>query len=367
LNIIYRRLSDDTPDLTKKLDNLLKLFSKLIVKTSGNVSNALEIIKILDDKYGIFDDNFTFDDFINYLKEKGMIIERNNGFALTSLASVRIRRDIFNEIFGKLRNKAEGQHELFTTGMGVEKTHFTRKYRFGDHIYNIDHTQTLTNVFIKNGIDKFFLKEDDIEIYETEQQTSVSSVLLIDISHSMILYGEDRITPAKLVAVALAELILSRYKHDTLDVVVFGDDARNINISDIPFIEAGPYHTNTKAALDLARNILHRKKNTNKQIFMITDGKPSAIYENINGIKKLYKNSWGLDPKIINKTLDEAVICRRQKINITTFMLSDDPYLLNFIDTFTEANNGKAYYCDLNNLGEYIIKNYIRNKLRFED
>ena len=203
------------------------------------------------------------------------------------------------------------------------------------------------------------MKEEDLEVYETEHQTFCATVLMIDISHSMILYGEDRITPAKQVALALSELIKTRYPKDYLVPVVFGDDARVVSVSELPFLNVGPYHTNTKAGLELARNLLRRKGNLNKQIFMVTDGKPSAIFDS-NG--RLYKNSFGLDLKIVNKTLDEAVACRREQIPITTFMVASDPYLIDFVEELTKANQGRAYYSSLSNLGEFVFVDYIRNR-----
>jgi uncharacterized protein with von Willebrand factor type A (vWA) domain len=182
---------------------------------------------------------------------------------------------------------------------------------------------------------------------------------MIDISHSMILYGEDRITPAKQVALALSELISTRFPKDYLSLVTFGDEAELVSINELPFLTVGPYHTNTKAGLQLARNLLRKHGNANKQIFMVTDGKPSAIFD---GNGRLYKNSFGLDPKIVNKTLDEAVACRREHIPITTFMVARDPYLINFVEELTKANQGRAYYSSLNNLGEFVFVDYIRNR-----
>jgi uncharacterized protein with von Willebrand factor type A (vWA) domain len=182
---------------------------------------------------------------------------------------------------------------------------------------------------------------------------------MVDISHSMILYGEDRITPAKQVALALSELIITRYPKDYLGLVVFGDDAQLVSINELPFLNVGPYHTNTRAGLQLARNLLRKKGTSNKQIFMVTDGKPSAMFD---GNGRLYKNSFGLDPKIVNKTLDEAVACRREHIPITTFMVARDPYLINFVEELTRANNGRAYYSSLSNLGEFVFVDYIRNR-----
>jgi uncharacterized protein with von Willebrand factor type A (vWA) domain len=176
----------------------------------------------------------------------------------------------------------------------------------------------------------------------------------------MILYGEDRITPAKRVAMALSELIMTRYPKDTLDVIVFGNDAWEIQVKDLPYLQVGPYHTNTVAGLELAMDILRRRKHPNKHIFMITDGKPTCLKEG----DQYYKNSFGLDRKIMNKCFGLAAQCRRAKIPVTTFMIARDPYLQKFVEDFTEINKGKAFYTSLNGLGEYIFADYERNKKR---
>ena len=187
----------------------------------------------------------------------------------------------------------------------------------------------------------------------------MSTVLMIDISHSMILYGEDRITPAKKVAMALSELITTRYPKDTLDILVFGNDAWPIKIKDLPYLNVGPYHTNTVAGLQLAMDMLRRKRNTNKQIFMITDGKPSCL-QLPDG--QYYKNSVGLDPHIVSKCYMMARQARKLHIPITTFMIAEDPYLMQFVDHFTEANQGKAFYTGLKGLGEMIFTDYETNR-----
>ena len=191
-----------------------------------------------------------------------------------------------------------------------------------------------------------------------EHQSACATVLMIDVSHSMILYGEDRITPAKQAALALSELILTRYPKDSLSVVLFGDDAWEVKIRDIPYVSVGPYHTNTKAGLQLAQKLLARQKHVNKQIFMITDGKPSAIFEN----GRFYKNAFGLDPRIVNKTMDEAVACRRKRIPITTFMIATDPALVDFVDTLTKVARGRAYYASPTDLASFVFRDYIRNR-----
>jgi Ca-activated chloride channel homolog len=186
----------------------------------------------------------------------------------------------------------------------------------------------------------------------------VATVLMIDLSHSMVLYGEDRITPARKTALALAELITTRYPKDTLDIVAFGDDAWEVEIKDLPFLQVGPYHTNTRAGLERARTILKRRKNRNKQIFMITDGKPSAHF--VNG--RLYKNPYGLDRQIVNKVLDQGAMARREGIPITTFMIARDPALQDFVRQLTETNKGRAYYSRLDDLGGFLFEDYVRNR-----
>ena len=222
----------------------------------------------------------------------------------------------------------------------------------------IDMTDSIKNSQINHGIDEFQLTENDLEVEERDFKALTSTVLMIDISHSMILYGEDRITPAKKVAMALSELITTKYPKDTLDIIVFGNDAWPIEIKDLPYLQVGPYHTNTVAGLDLAINILRRRKTTNKQIFMITDGKPTCLKEGV----RYYKNSFGLDKKIMNKTLDMAARSRRLGIPITTYMIARDPYLQKFVREFTRTNNGKAFYSNVTGLGDFVFEDYIRNR-----
>ncbi len=365
MKIRYSKWTDLSLTDEQRLEKLFSLFSYMLIQTNGDVNEALDWLGQLDEQYQFFDKSISLDDFIKQLKEKGYIEDNDGMYILKSKGEIRVRQDAFKEIFGNLKKSTEGFHETAKSGTGVERNHQTKKYQFGDQPFNIDTTQTLSNVFKREGLDSFSLTEEDIEVNETEHMSSVSTVLLVDISHSMILYGEDRITPAKQVALALSELILSKYRKDSLNIVLFGDEAREVSVSELPFVSVGPFHTNTKAGLELARHILRGKKNANKQIFMITDGKPSAIYESVTD-RRIYKNSFGLDPKIVNKTLDEAVACRREKIKITTFMIAQDPYLIRFIQDFTKANNGKAYYSSLNELGEQVFVDYLRNKSRFE-
>jgi uncharacterized protein with von Willebrand factor type A (vWA) domain len=336
-------------------DQLFNLFRKLLLQTNGDVNEALNWMTTLNIRYNFTD---ALDEFIERLKDEGIISEQNEVFGLTAKGNQTIRKTAFNEMFSNLEKKGIGQHNIPHTGQGIENLPETRPFAFGDSVDKIETTQSISNAIRRSGIDNFTLKEDDLEVYETEHLASCATVLLIDISHSMVLYGEDRITPAKNVALALSEFIMQQYSKDSFHIVSFGDDADEIEVKDLPYLSVGPYHTNTKAALQRARQILNKKKHENKQIFMITDGKPSCIWEGV----QLYKNPFGLDRKIVNQTLREAVQCRREKIEITTFMVSADPYLQNFVKELSEANKGRAYFTDLKNLGEYIFVDFIKNR-----
>lgn len=340
-------------------EQLLNIFSQLLNITGGNVAEALDIMNQLDRKYNITEKDYGIGDFIQELKDKGYIKENETDtYKITPKTEREIRQKSLDEIFGKLKKSASGNHNTPFSGEGDEKTSEHRSFQFGDLYENIDVTSSLKNAQIQHGFDDFKLTEDDLEIEEREYKTSTSTVLMIDISHSMILYGEDRITPAKKVAMALTELITTKYPKDTIDLIVFGDDAWSIEIKDLLYLQVGPYHTNTVAGLELAMDILRRRKNKNKQIFMITDGKPTCLKIGA----KYYKNSFGLDRKIINKTLDRAAQCKRLGITVTTFMIARDPYLQQFIRDFTIVNKGRAYYSSLTKLGEYLFEDFVKNR-----
>ena len=343
----------------QRLEQLTSFFSYLLLQTSGDVEEALAWLRQIAQDNGIFDENLTLDDLIRKLKESGIIEDAKDALVLTTKGVQRIRQDALREIFTSLRKGGVGSHETPQTGSGVERLSETKKWTVGDAPTNIDLTSTLTNAFKRGGIEEFTLKEEDLEVYQTEHLTSCATVVMLDISHSMILYGEDRITPAKQVALALSELVMQKFPKDYLALVVFGDSAQLMSLSELPFLNVGPYHTNTRAGLQLARNLLRKRKNVNKQIFMVTDGKPSAIHDDTG---RIYKNSFGLDPRIVNKTLDEAVACRREKIVISTFMVARDPYLVNFVEELTKANHGRAYYSGIENLGHFVFVDYIRNR-----
>lgn len=351
---------DPNADGKTKFEQLLNLFLQLLTYTNGDVSEALQWLNQLDNQYGLTSDEYGMGDFLDELKDKGYIDENpvNGTIAITAKTEQGIRRSSLEEIFGKLKKSKQGNHDTFKPGGGDEINPEMRPFQFGDTMEQIDFTESIRNAQINHGVESFNMQEDDLKIRETDYKTQTSTVLMIDISHSMILYGEDRITPAKKVAMALSELITTKYPKDTLDIVVFGNDAWPIEIKDLPYLQVGPYHTNTVAGLELAMDLLRRRKNPNKQIFMITDGKPTCLKIG----KRYYKNSFGLDRKVVNRCINLAAQCKKLKITITTFMIASDPYLQKFVTEFTETNNGKAFFASLDKLGAFIFKDFESGK-----
>jgi Ca-activated chloride channel homolog len=347
-----------------KFDQLLDIFNQLITMSAGDVAQALSWLTQIDQQHNLTDDSYGIANFIEDLKAKGYLKENPGDgppLSLTAKGEQKIRKQSLDEIFGRLRKSPSGgNHRTPFQGPGDELNTDRRAFEFGDGMEQIAMTESLRNAQINNGLEQFSLTERDLEIQDREYQAQTSTVLMIDISHSMILYGEDRITPAKKVAMALSELIMTKYPKDTLDIIVFGNDAWQIQVKDLPYLEVGPYHTNTVAGLQLAMDLLRRRKNKNKQIFMITDGKPTCLKEGL----KYYQNSWGLDRKILSKTLNLAAQCRRLKIPVTTFMIARDQYLKAFVEEFTKINQGKAYYSSLKGLGEFIFEDYESNRKR---
>lgn len=351
-------------------ERLFEIFQELITHTSGDFDEAIDWLRQLDEEYGLTTPDYTIENFIEDLKNKGYIREElipsdhgqgpgKQGNKITEKLERSLRKRALDQIFGKLKRGGAGDHKTSYTGRGDEKAGEYRQYQFGDPLDRISVTESIKNAQVNHGIGDFHLTEKDLVVEETMFKGQMSTILMIDISHSMILYGEDRITPAKKVAMALAELITTRYPKDTLDILVFGNDAWPIAIKELPYLNVGPYHTNTVAGLQLAMDMLRRKRNANKQIFMITDGKPSCL-QLPDG--QYYKNSVGLDERIVNRCYMMARQARKLNIPITTFMIAQDPYLMQFVDHFTEANQGKAFYTGLKGLGEMIFTDYEKNR-----
>jgi Ca-activated chloride channel family protein len=353
-------------------ERIFNVFKDLLTHTSGDIEEAFNWLTTLDKEYNIFNDEYTLQDFEEDLKKRGYIKEEIDPKAgksgtgkgkniLTAKLESALREYALDQIFGKLKKSGVGNHRTSKIGVGDERDGENRSFQFGDDLAMVNMTESLKKSQINNGISDLRLTENDLIVDETKHKAQMSTVLMIDISHSMILYGEDRITPAKKVAMALVELIHRKYPKDSIDIIVFGNEAWPIKIKDLPYLKVGPYHTNTVAGLELAMDILRRKRNTNKQIFMITDGKPSCMRLPSG---EIYKNSNGLDQKIVSKCLNKAAQARKLKIPITTFMIAQDLYLRRFVEVFTAQNQGKAFLTGLSNLGQMIFEDYEKNRIK---
>ncbi len=348
-------------------EKLFEIFKELITYTSGDFDEAIDWLRQLDKEYLLTDENYTIDDFIEDLLQKGFInaeISSDGDKTLNKISAKMekaLRKFALKKIFGKIKKSRSGNHKSKYSGSDDDDVTDYKNYHYGDQIDKIIISESLKNMYSRTGNDELDLISDDIVVRNSSYNSQMSTVLMIDISHSMILYGEDRITPAKKVAMALAELIITRYPKDTLDILVFGNDAKIIPLKQLPYLKVGPYHTNTVAGLQLAMDILKKKKNNNKQILMITDGKPSCLKLSDGSY---YKNSSGLDSRITNKCYNMAKQAKKLNIPITTFMIARDAYLQHFVREFAKANNGKAFYTGLDNLGEMIFEDYESNRKR---
>ena len=267
---------------------------------------------------------------------------------------------LLRHLLGSLGRSSFGRHETTHFATGVEAYQATKEYEFGDTL-NLDISSTLLHAVAREGLGvPLNLEYQDLMVRQAEYESSCSTVLLLDTSHSMILYGEDRFTPAKRVALALSHLIRTQYPGDSLRLVLFHDSAEEVPLKQLARVVVGPYHTNTCEGLRLARRLLMAEKKDMRQIVMITDGKPSAITLP-NG--RIYKNAFGLDPMILEETFKEVATCRKAGILINTFMLASDYYLVDFVKKVTEICRGKAYFTTTVNLGQYILMDYLKKKV----
>jgi Ca-activated chloride channel family protein len=340
---------------------LSQLFRYLVTVTAGDVEQALGILQDLQ-RRGLIGPEVDLDQFRRRLEENEEIrTDVDGSVSLTSHGERGLRKAALQSVFGRLQKRGIGDHPVPREGQGGGEASENRPWRFGDDLRSVDFRASFQNALRRGGIHDWRLTEEDLEVRETEHLASCATCLMIDVSHSMILYGEDRITPAKQVALALIELIRTKYPKDSVDVVVFGDDAWRVPLEEVPYLQVGPFHTNTRAALQAARRILQRKKHANKQAILITDGKPTVVTDE-EGV--VYRNTFGLDPRIMNKTFDQAVAMRREGIPITTFMIASDPYLQQFVHKLTELNRGKAYFSEPGRLGQYVLVDFVRNRRR---
>ncbi len=265
------------------------------------------------------------------------------------------------DLLGSLGKSSFGRHDTRDLATGIESSGSSRPYEFGDTM-NLDIGETLFSAVRREGVKvPINLEYSDLHVHQCEYQSSCATVLMLDCSHSMILYGEDRFTPAKRVAMALAHLIRTQYPGDSLRCVLFHDSAEELNISQLARVQVGPWYTNTRDGLILAQRLLQQERKDMKQIVMITDGKPSALTLDDG---RMYRNAFGLDPLVISRTLEEVNRCRKQGILINTFMLASDYGLINFVQKVTELCRGKAYFTTPHTLGQYLLMDYMNRKTR---
>ncbi len=282
-------------------------------------------------------------------------------FELTDKALDFLGFKTLKDLLGSLGKSSFGRHDTRDYATGIESSGASRRYEFGDTM-NLDVNATLLSAIQRHGLRvPLELDYKDLQVHQCEYQSSCATVLMLDCSHSMILYGEDRFTPAKRVALALTHLIRTQYPGDSLHLVLFHDTAEEVPLQELTRVKVGPYYTNTREGLKLAQRILSRQKKDMRQIVMITDGKPSALTLEDG---RIYKNAFGLDPLVVSETLHEVARCRRNGILINTFMLASDYGLINFVQKVTEICRGKAYFTTPYTLGQYLLMDYMQKKVK---
>jgi Ca-activated chloride channel family protein len=265
------------------------------------------------------------------------------------------------DLLGSLGRSSFGRHDTRDLATGVESGGSSRPYEFGDML-NLDISETLFKAVRREGAKvPIELTYSDLMVHQCEYQSSCATVVLLDCSHSMILYGEDRFTPAKRVAMALSHLIRTQFPGDTLSLVLFHDSAEEVPLAQLARVQVGPYYTNTREGLRMAQRILLRQKKDMRQIIMITDGKPSALTLEDG---RIYKNAFGLDPFVVSQTLEEVNKCKRAGIMINTFMLASDYSLVQFVQKITQMCRGKAYFTTPYTLGQYLLMDYMKRKTK---
>jgi Ca-activated chloride channel homolog len=265
------------------------------------------------------------------------------------------------DLLGSLGKASYGRHDTRHEATGIETSGASKHYEFGD-VLNLDVTATLSSAISREGLTlPLEIEYSDLQVHQSEYQSSCATVVMLDCSHSMILYGEDRFTPAKKVAMALSHLIRTQYPGDSLSLVLFHDTAEEMPVSQIARVKVGPYYTNTREGLRVAQRVLDRQKKDMKQIIMITDGKPSALTLPDG---RIYKNAFGLDPLVISETLEEVNRCKRKNIMVNTFMLAQDFGLVQFVQKVTQMCRGKAYFTTPDRLGEYVMMDYMQRKMK---
>ncbi|MBZ5600474.1 MAG: VWA domain-containing protein [Acidobacteriia bacterium] len=287
--------------------------------------------------------------------------QQQTKFEITDKSLDFLGFNTLRDLLGSLGKSSFGRHDTRDLATGIETSGASRRYEFGDTL-NLDITATLSSAIQREGAKlPLNIEYSDLQVHQCEYQSSCATVLMLDCSHSMILYGEDRFTPAKKVAMALSHLIRTQYPGDSLSLILFHDSAEEVPLSQLARVKVGPYYTNTREGLRLAQRILQRQRKDMKQIVMITDGKPSALTLEDG---RIYKNAFGLDPLVVSQTLEEVSKCKRAGVLINTFMLASDYGLVQFVQKVTEMCRGKAYFTTPYTLGQYLLMDYMSRKTK---
>jgi Ca-activated chloride channel homolog len=332
-----------------------ELFRELMLAANGDVEKALEYIGQMSEQ---FRQQLGFDrrDFEAHLRDQGLISGTPKNRRLTPRGERALRNGCLEAVFGKLRAGGSGEHKINKAGTSGDVTGELRPWQPGDESYDIHYRESLLGS-LRAGRDH--LHHDDLVVQERDSNTAAATVMLIDVSHSMTLYGEDRITPAKRLAMAFAELQRRRYPRDSLHILLFGDDVEEVSVAQLPYISNGPFHTNTCEALHRAAEILTKQHQPNKRVVMITDGKPTALFTHKrtrDGKRQLMINSsYGLDPEIVTATLNQGARYPRLKIDLSIFMVATDPYLERFVSRLVEVSKGRAFRASLGDLGSQVL------------
>ena len=337
-------------------ERMRERLENMTLEDRENLLNRL-VQKMADEGYLTIDEN----NDPNQTGQGGLGEAKEARFEITDQSIDFLGFKTLKDLLGSLGRSSFGAHDTRELATGVDASGGSKPYEFGDTL-NLDISATLFTAMQREGVKvPLDLDYPDLQVHQSEYQSSCATVVLLDCSHSMILYGEDRFTPAKRVALALAHLIRTQYPGDSLDCVLFHDSAEQVRVGELARVQVGPYYTNTRDGLILAQRLLERQKKDMKQIVMITDGKPSALTLEDG---RIYKNAFGLDPLVIARTLEEVNHCKRRGIMINTFMLASDYHLVQFVQQVTEMCRGKAYFTTPYTLGQYLLMDYMNRKSR---
>ena len=365
MELIYRH--GDWREQLNKLSQEQKaqdLFRELMLVFNGDVEEAQayleENARALQQQFG-----FSPQDFQQQLRDMGLVnTDQAGSQSLSAKGSQHIRSSCLDAVFGRFKTGGGGEHHSKRQGGRGDRTGITRPWQPGDEASDIDYRGSLLNAFRRDD----HLSSDDLIVEEREQSTSVATVMLIDISHSMTLYGEDRITPAKRVALAYAELQQRFYPRDALHILLFGDDVHEVSLAELPFISNGPFHTNTCAALERANDILSQCRQPQKRIIMITDGKPTALFvggrDGAGARRLMINSSYGLDPEIVTATLNQGAKLRRAHIDLNVFMVASDTYLEHFVQRLIDVAGGQAFRATSSDLGAQVLQQIVAQRRR---